>query len=339
MEQLILLTTNEVANMLNVTPDCVRKWHNNGTLRADYVSEGGHRKYSVETVRMFMSKTQETITNDARVEWEKSLLKEMDKYFEETPSVEKMCLYSPEMFGVYKKVKPVYMVGDGGCLSVSDTDSVKLSKDGFETNTRFKLCGHPNLVDGVYNTDIKTRYKYVKNLANKVNNNIPEWAEEDIDNVWGYLSWFYLYRKSNLRSMTAEEFIKVLLNNNFVFIFNNITSYGEYIEKFAEQVYNYSTYDYCRKYLYRDGMYEQTVKVLLSAKNYNKLQVRHKGVEYLFNGQSMSNAATVVISVFDDEKFKYIMDKYGKNLLGCKPIDFSGVCIDSLIGEDGIGIL
>ncbi|MFH1405272.1 MAG: helix-turn-helix domain-containing protein [Patescibacteria group bacterium] len=54
LEKNKLLSVNEVAELFGVHPETVRRWDNDGKLKAIRVGEGGHRKFRREEVeRLF----------------------------------------------------------------------------------------------------------------------------------------------------------------------------------------------------------------------------------------------------------------------------------------------
>jgi excisionase family DNA binding protein len=48
-----LLNIREAADYLHVTPDCLRKWHRNGTL-VPLKTAGGHRRYDLDELKKFV---------------------------------------------------------------------------------------------------------------------------------------------------------------------------------------------------------------------------------------------------------------------------------------------
>ncbi len=51
-----LLTTREVAGLLHVHPNTVRKWSNNGLLRAYRVGSRGDRRFEREEIKRFLER-------------------------------------------------------------------------------------------------------------------------------------------------------------------------------------------------------------------------------------------------------------------------------------------
>lgn len=51
-----LLTINEVAKILDVHPETLRRWDNEGKLKAVRVGERGHRKYKKSEIQALLSK-------------------------------------------------------------------------------------------------------------------------------------------------------------------------------------------------------------------------------------------------------------------------------------------
>jgi DNA (cytosine-5)-methyltransferase 1 len=49
-----LLTINEVAKMLRVHPETLRRWDNDGKLKSIRVSERGHRKYKKSDIEILL---------------------------------------------------------------------------------------------------------------------------------------------------------------------------------------------------------------------------------------------------------------------------------------------
>jgi len=46
-----LLTINEVSEMLNVHPETLRRWDNEGKLKAVRIGDRGHRKYKYSDIK------------------------------------------------------------------------------------------------------------------------------------------------------------------------------------------------------------------------------------------------------------------------------------------------
>jgi excisionase family DNA binding protein len=55
-QEIKLVTIQEAADMLGVHPETLRRWDNDGKLKSVRVSERGHRRYSLETIRAFVSR-------------------------------------------------------------------------------------------------------------------------------------------------------------------------------------------------------------------------------------------------------------------------------------------
>ena len=53
-----LLNIREAAEYLNVTPDCLRKWHKRGTL-VPLKTAGGHRRYDLDELKKFIGQNVE----------------------------------------------------------------------------------------------------------------------------------------------------------------------------------------------------------------------------------------------------------------------------------------
>ena len=53
-----MLTTHDVAQLLHVHPNTVRKWSNNGLLRAYRVGSRGDRRFEPEEIGRFLKESQ-----------------------------------------------------------------------------------------------------------------------------------------------------------------------------------------------------------------------------------------------------------------------------------------
>jgi len=324
-----LLTTSEVAKKLGVTPDCIRKWDESGVLKADYTTEGGHRKYKESTVNEYLEKDTlgsfNVMMTNVREEWAKKKYVDLSEKIEErtnsylTDEKNKTCM-------------PVVRLGDD--------DTIALVKDGFIVRTGFYLSGHPFLSDAKYTTDMKTRYEYMSALNGKSNPTLEKWMEYDIDNVWAYINWeYYTVKDFSFQRLSSEQFIKIILEENFEGIIHNhkdelksnkysVQGYERYITCFAKQVMDYYLIKHHDEFDYDN----EDFRTWFKKGDYAVLRVIFKSGIYTFRFENNSSN-WMSIHVFDECKFNKIMNAFKHNLIKCELSDSRVGYVDDIIDE------
>jgi len=334
MEEKKLLTTADVADMLGVTADCVRKWDESGVLKHDFVTEGGHRRYTEETVEKYRRKNPD---NDNK----RVIMEEWQRKISETIT-SRECGKSDDYVIDNNSRKCYPVVRDSG-----EKSRIKLTSEGFVSEV-------VAISDGVEFTKSVTDYVMEREDGGVSGNNstLYEGFEKDINNIWGYINW-YLVRVYDSVSgfygdkITVDEFSDILYNGDFSWVceesyygvhrYSNSKCYGEFIGLFAEQVLLYKKMN---DKLSKEKYYTDSRELFVTG-NYNDIQVDFMGGVLEFRRRGANDHSYIVcVHVFDKDKYEMLKEKHKGWLTRCcdKLYPLSPhIYADDLITEEWMG--
>ena len=322
MEKIKYLTSKEVAEILGVTEDCIRKWDTNGKLKPDLVTDGGHRRYFADKILSLKKggAFSEDILDEMRKVWAAETVMRLKK--------------------VWVERTKVYSFFDDGCvnpvISFKSNDEIRLGDDGFIVESKYFIDSDKiNLANGLYITDMIERYRRFSQINE--GGCIPDRYIDDINNLWGFLNWEFYFSEDgkNINDdnrINGSEFMETLLNDNYSGVFSWINdditclqkfskqikndfsnTYNRYMERFGRQVWVYVEKRRLEKKWKNneDGSYKERVRRMFKEGDYGYIRVEHDGYAY---NCDLGNRELGYIEVQIDNNLKF--DTFMKRLNG-----------------------